>query len=127
MDMSIWTNHPCRADADGADSLAYGPSGGPLKRWLAGVGVALLPIVYGIHCLWTGHAVLPGRHRVSLETSGSTATALAIAYLALGAFIHFHYFWGLHRRLYGWSELLKVLAVLALLGSLGYAAYHIML
>src|SRR5438270_871575 len=68
--MSIWTNNPFRADVDAADSLAHDPSGGPLKMWLAGVGVAMIPTVYGIHCLLAGRAVLPGQNGDSMETSG---------------------------------------------------------
>jgi hypothetical protein len=124
--MSIWTNNPFRADADAAHSLAYGPSGGRLKMWLAGVGMAILPAGYGIHCLFAGRAVLPGQNGDSMEVSGPAAIALAVAYIAVGAFIHFHYFWGLHPKLYRWSDILKVLAVVVFIGGLGYAGYRIM-
>jgi len=123
--MSIWTNNPFKADVDAADSLAHGPSGGLLKMWLVGVGMAMIPASYGIHCLLAGRAVLPGQNGDSMETSGPTAIALAVAYISVGAFIHFHYFWGLHPKLYRWSQFLKVLAVMVFLGSLGYAGYRI--
>lgn len=105
---------------------AYGPSGGRLKMWMAGVGVALIPIVYGIRCLAQGEARLFGRG-ANLDLTGHPAVALSIAYLAVGAFIHFHYFWGLHPRLYPFSLLLKLLAVLVFLGGFGSAVYLIML
>ena len=92
--------------------------------WLLGVGLALVPIGYGVHCLQTGHATFFGRNS-DLELDGSTAVALAIAYIALGAFIHAHWFWGLHPKLEMWSPLLKILAILVFLGGFGYTMYEI--
>jgi hypothetical protein len=125
--MSFWTNNPHRLTTEAAESLAHSPSGGRLKMWLVGVGVALIPVGYGIHCLMTGQARLPGRYGSSLDTHGSTAVALAVAYMAVGAFLHFHYFWGLHARLHVVSPLLKLLAVIAFLGSFGFAVYRILM
>jgi hypothetical protein len=125
--MGLWTNNPLRHTTDAAESLAHAPAGGQLKMWLVGVGLALIPIGYGIHCLLTGHAVLPGRHGSRLDTYGSTATALALAYISLGAFLHFHYFWGLHAHLFVVSQLLKLLSVMVFLASLGYALYRIVI
>ncbi len=124
--MSIWTKNPYEPASDAAESLSENPSGGRAKMWLAGVGFALVPAGYGVHCLRTGHAWLPGQYGSGLDTQGSTAVAIAIAYVALGAFMHFHYFWGLHAKLRGVSPLLKLLAVITFLGSLGYAAYQIL-
>lgn len=92
--------------------------------WLLGFGLALIPIAYGIHCLRTGHSILLGQNS-NLDVAGSTARALAIAYIAAGVFIHAHWFWGLYPKC-GWlSPVLKVLATLVFLGSLGYAGYRI--
>lgn len=60
----------------------------------------------------------PGCHRFQRHT-------LAIAYIAVGAYIHAHWFWGLHPKGEGLSYLLKLLAVLLFLGSFGYAIYKI--
>jgi hypothetical protein len=90
--MSFWTNREHRTGFDDAHDLAYTPSGGRIKMWLAGVGCALVPIIYGSKCLWTGSAKLFGQRANSLELTGPGATALAIAYLAVGFFIHFHFF-----------------------------------
>lgn len=123
--MSYWSRNPHQSTADAADDLAHSPSGGRLKMWLCGVGLASLPIGYGIRCWSTGHAVLPGKG-MELDTYGPTATALAIAYIAIGAFLHFHYFWGLHDRLHGFSPVLKILAVLVFLGAFGRATLLIL-
>lgn len=40
--------------SDGFDDLAYGPSGGRGKQWVAGVVVGALPVIYGIHSIQRG-------------------------------------------------------------------------
>ena len=125
--MSIWTNKEHRTAFDDAEDLAYGPSGGRVKMWLAGVGLALIPLLYGVGCLRSGHARFFGSHGANLDLDGSAAIALAIAYIALGAFVHFHWFWGLHPRLWRFSTALKFVAVLVFLGSFGFTIYRILL
>jgi len=125
--MSFWTSHPNKADAEIAESLAYSPSGGRLKMWLLGAGLALIPIGYGLRCLFTGQALFFARRGAHLEVTGPAAVSLAIAYIAVGMFIHAHWFWGLHPRLEPLSEVLKILSVLVFLAGLGYAIYKILI
>ena len=124
--MSFWTRNPYETDAKVAESLSESPSGGRLKLWLLGAGLALVPIYYGIHCLQTGHATLFGSRGGRLDLTGSAAVSMAITYLAVGVFIHAHWFWGLHPKLEPLSPILKVLAVLVFLGSLGYTGYKVL-
>lgn len=124
--MGFWTNKEHRTAFDDAEDLAYAPSGGPLSMWLLGVGLALVPLSYGVRCLSNGHTRFFGRHGSHLDLTGSAATALAIAYIAVGVFIHAHWFWGLHAKLEPWSYVLKVLSVLVFLGGFGYAIYRIL-
>ncbi len=91
---------------------------------LLGIGFALIPLGYGVHCLFTGHARFYGRHS-NLDLYGSAAIALAIAYISIDVFIHAHWFWGLLGRFQTVSYLLKLLCVLAFLGSFGYTLYKI--
>ena len=123
--MSLWTSNPNKSATDEVESLSYSPSGGRIKMWLLGVGLALIPLCYGVHCWFTGHARFFGRRGSHLDLDGSAAGALAIAYIAVGVFIHVHWFWGLHPRLVPLSKLLKVLAVLVFLGGFGYTIYKI--
>lgn len=123
--MSLWTSNPRKYTTDAIDNLSSSPSGGRIKMWLLGVGLALIPTRYGIHCLWTGQARFYGRGGSHLDLDGSAAVALAIAYIAVGVFIHAHWFWGLHPKLVAWSPLLKILAVLVFLGAFGYTMYQI--
>lgn len=94
--------------------------------WVLGVALALIPIGYGLHCLNTGHARIIGSRGSALDLSGSAAQALAIAYLAVGAFIHAHWFWGLHVRLEPWSPLLKIVSVGVFLGGLGFSVFKVL-
>lgn len=123
--MGFWTNKEHRTGFDDAEDLAYSPSGGMLKMWLAGVGLALIPIGYGIRCLVTGQATLWGRNGSQLDVTGSTATALAIAYIGVGVFMHAHWFWGLQPKFEIVSYILKIVSVLVFIGCLGYVFYRI--
>lgn len=123
--MGFWTNKEHRTGFDEAEDLAYSPDGGLVKMWLLGVGLALIPVVYGIRCLFSGHALLLGQNDSELDATGPTAVALAIAYIAVGIFIHAHWFWGLLPKREIVSYALKFLAVLVFLGSLVYVIYRV--
>jgi len=86
--------------------------------WFIGVCVALLPLGYGVRCLYTGQARFFGRGAY-VDLNGSAAIALGIAWVSVGAFIQFHWFWGLHPRLEPLSYVFKALAALVFLGSFG--------
>lgn len=122
--MGFWTNKTHRTIFDDAEDLGTTPPGGPLKMWLVGVGVALVPIVYGITGLVTGTIMMPARYR-NLPVHGTTAMALSIAYISVGVFIHFHWFWGINERLWRWSLAGKIVAVLVFLGSFGVTCWHL--
>ena len=96
--------------------------------WLGGVCLALVPASYGVHCLISGHAVLPGvpggRYvgiwsGGGLDVYGSAAAALATAYITLGVLVHIQLFWGMHQRTYFICEILTVVALVIFLVSLG--------
>jgi len=123
--MSFWTRNPHEIDVELAESLSHSPSGGRVKMWLLGFGFALVHIYYGIRCLQAGHTTFFGSRGSHLDLTGSSAVAMAIAYIAVGVFIHAHWFWGLHPKLEPLSSILKVLALLVFLGGLGYTVYRI--
>jgi hypothetical protein len=123
--MSFWTNREHHTGFDDAHDLAYTPSGGRLKMWLAGVVCALVPVLYGSWCLWIGSTKLFGRRGSALALTGDSGFSLAIAYIAVGAFIHFHFFWGLHPRLHRVSELMKLATVVVFLVSFGFALFKV--
>ncbi len=98
----------CDQTADNAVAFeGCEPSSGWKERWIGGLGVALIPIVYGLYCLYSGHAVFLRRRKGFIDLQGWDAVVMAIAWIALGAFLHFEYFWGRHPRLRAWSGRLK--------------------
>ncbi|MDB6138981.1 MAG: hypothetical protein JWO94_2053 [Verrucomicrobiaceae bacterium] len=100
------------------------PSRGRVTQWTGGLGVAL----FFHHLRLAGpaqHATLIGRNG-SIELGGDAATALACAYVALGAFCHFHWFWGLHARLWEHAQTLKTLALLVFLPCFLFTLYRIL-
>ena len=126
MFMGFWTNKQHRSAFDDAEDLAYPPSGGRIKLWLLGVGLATIPIGYGVCCLKIGHAMLFGENS-NLNVTGSGAFALGLSYIAIGLFMHAHWFWGLQPKFESVSCILKFLAVLLFLGSFGYAIYRVVI
>jgi hypothetical protein len=123
--MKTWTRKDRRVYADTAERLAENPSGGRVKQWLAGVFLAAWPIVYGIVCIERGHTALPGRSWLAGKSNvtGDAGLWLAVAYIAFGAFLHFHYFWGLSERLVLFSRFPKALALLVFASSFFYALF----
>ena len=124
--MGFWTNKYHRTGFDDAEDLAYEPEGGRVKMWLMGVAAASAPIVYGIYCLHTCHATLIGKNSSNMELNGSAAKGLAIAIIAIGAFIHFHWFWGLNKKLLPFSPLGKLFSAIVFLISIGYTTCKIL-
>jgi hypothetical protein len=100
------------------------PSSGWKEMWIGGIGMALIPVGYGVYCLYTGHAYFPRRHGPILDLQGWEAVVLAIAYIAVGAFLHFKFFWGRHPRLRSRSSRLKQGALLIFLSGFVYAAFR---
>ena len=102
-----------------------------LTMWLAGVGLALIPVAYGAYCLVSGHTILPGDTGPmgggpDLNVYGPAAVALAIAYIALGVLGHLHWFWGSYPRLSFPCAVLKVVILLVFVGTLSFAICRIL-
>lgn len=106
------------------DDLAHIPSGGPAKKWFVGFMIAAMPVIYGIYCIYRGHATLFGTRRSHETLTGEAGLSLAIAYISLGAFLHFQYFWGLSDRLWRYSQRLKLISLLIFLPAFIYAHYR---
>ena len=98
------------------------PPSGWKEMWIGGIVVALLPVGFGVYCLCTGHAYFPRRHGRGLDLQGREAMVLAISYIALGAYLHFAWFWGRHPRLRSWSARLGRAAMIVFLSGLGVTA-----
>ena len=110
---------------DDTDSLAYGPAGGRGTQIFAGVFIALIPIIYGIYCIDRGWTPLFGSNSPSLIMRGFEGQVLAAGYMALGAFCHFHWYWGLHPRLCRYSQALKKVSLVAFLLPLLWVIWQV--
>ena len=122
--MGMWTNKDHRTVMNDAEDLACPSAGGPWTKWFGGCVVPLVIMIYSIVCLWRGSTTLPGRRSSGMEITGTDGVILAIAYLALGAFAHFHCFWGLHGRLANYSQALKGVSLLIFLPCLCLVVWH---
>lgn len=95
--MSLWTRPVTRDAYDGIDSLSSSASGGVWKRLLVGIGLALAVVAYAIYSIEVGRIYIPGGRHGGYLTGGLVPYA-AVSYFGIGAFVHFHYFWGLLTR-----------------------------
>lgn len=120
----IWSSKAPETLADDIDSMAYPPSGGRRRQWQAGFFLALLPVIYGLYGLHEGESALPWRD--ALPMKGEAGAALSAAWISAGAFLHFHYFWGLSDRLWRFSQPLKGLSLIAFLVAFVYAHYRVL-
>ena len=124
--MFIPTLRHLRGLLSAGSSLGGEPTGGPFKMWFWGVAVALIPLGYGVVCLFTGRASIIGRGGESAVFRGAEAVALAIGYISVGAFLHFRYFWGLHERLRDRYQVFIMLSILGIVGSCLYTFYSLL-
>ncbi len=104
-----------------ASALSGTTEAGPVKRWIYGLGGAGLLVAYGLWLLlsnWPPVVVIARGGRVT----GLAAVALCVAPMAFGVFLHFHFLWTPHERLWrigGWG---KTACAAILVLCLGYFA-----
>ena len=93
-----------------------------VSKWLVGVGVALVPAMYGMYCILTGSAIWPSDPETgggTLEVHGTAAVAVGVAFIGAGLLIHAHWFWDEHSRYPFVAVPLKTFAVLAITLGIG--------
>jgi hypothetical protein len=107
-----------------AEGLFESAGKGPLSIWRDGVVLALLPALYGLFPLISGHVYLGGRGRGgAVELHGGQARAVGVAAIALGIAIHVHFFWGAHETLSEYHGRGLLGAALLFFGALAYLGY----
>ena len=121
--MSVWNNDDHQTSLDDLDDLAHAPSGSPWMKWLLGWVAPVAIVAYSLVSMNRGSITLPGEH-ASMTVTGDNASILAAAYIALAAFLHFHFFWSLHPRLWRYAQALKVVALLTFLPCLFIVLYR---
>ncbi len=105
------------------ETFTHPAEGGPWKRKLLGYLVPTLIAFYAIvYGLVVGHIILPiDEYKGALN--GNAARWLGISYLAVAAFMHFHFGWGLGSTLWPHSQKGKWISVFIFVPSLAVALY----
>jgi hypothetical protein len=85
------------------------PEGGPWKRRLLGYVIPTFIVGYALIGFVEADVDLFVRHPI--DFTGLAARLLAISYLAVAAFMHFHWGWGLSQRLWPHSQRYKYFAI----------------
>lgn len=90
--------------------------------WIVGVGVAMVPFLYGIFNILSQKALLTSRTgRLNLD--GNPAIAMGITLIGFALLIHAKWFWERHPKLQDYSEAFMAIGLIALIGGLGYIGY----
>lgn len=72
--------------------------GGSVKKWLFGYLIPCVILVYATWAVIKGEIHLP--HRSGKDFTGTPARCLAITYLSIAIWHHFHWGWGLSHQLW---------------------------
>ena len=121
-----WYHNTDKGIGDLAGLLGGPTEAGPTKRWIYGIAVAAVPIAYGIWGLVHGGTILYGRGG-ALRLKGSASIAMSLAYLAVGLFLHCHFFWSSHKKLWRAAGVAKALSAILFIVSIGFVVYKAVL
>jgi len=116
----MWFRTPNRHVSAYDDDWEDFPNGGPFGKWLGGMLLPLCAVAYGLSCLISGHGIFPGGQSGPMDLSGPSAVAFGTAVIAVGTFLHCHYFWGNIYHLSAWALLGKIVSLIAFIGGLGF-------
>lgn len=105
------------------DDLVDIPAAGPLPKWVGGIIVPIAAIAYGVPCLITGHGVM-GNRQTATDLYGPDAIAFGLACVAVGLFMHCHFFWGNIFHQAPIAVLGKIAALILFISSTGYLLIH---
>ncbi len=84
-------------------------------QWVLGATLPACFLSYGVRTIATRHASYA--NHVSIDLRGFDAVAYGISMLAVGLFLHFHYFWGNVFNQAWWAVLGKILSAAAFIAS----------
>jgi len=79
------------------------------KKWLGGVLLAIVLVVYGLNVLWAGHASIQTRRgiltRQSIELDGFDAKLYGVMVIVAAAALHCGLYWRVHDRYWRYGEI----------------------
>jgi hypothetical protein len=117
--------HNYRGLVDIAEDFGESTSAGHVQRWVVGVGLASLVMLYSTICMVNQHAFfLQSRPLKIIELHGFSAVSVGGVYFAAALFMHCHWFWSAHPVYYGYGQLGKIVSLVGILGGLGCLFYN---
>lgn len=114
------SSNPSAYDDDWEDQ----PGQGPVYQWGLGVVVPLALIVCGAFGIITRQIGFGGRG-VAMTLHNANAIAFGVAWVAAGAFLHCHYFWG---NIYdqAWGAVIgKIVSAIVFIVGMGYVLVRV--
>ena len=106
------------------DGLENDAPADPYSRWCGGVITAAIPVVIGVLAAVGQRAYFLSRSGGIAGYGGKGAIALGVACIAIGLFLHGHYFWAGSSRYFLVSQILKPIALLLLAGAMGFVVLN---
>jgi hypothetical protein len=94
------------------------PGQGPFYQWFMGAALPLAILAYGICVITTHEATFGANQFQPMQLEGPNATALGVAAVSLGLFLHCHYFWGNIYNQAWFAVLGKILAACGFIAGL---------
>ena len=99
------------------DDFEDQPAQSWFHQWILGASLPACFLSYGLRTILTGHATYA--HNASMDLRGIDAVAYGVSMLAIGLFLHFHYFWGNVYSQAWWAVLGKIVSAAAFIASMG--------
>lgn len=124
--MKFWIASENRSPGNLVRELGNPPKAGLGEMWLGGVLLAALLVIVGAGILLKGSATLRSSlARGEVPLTGTAAIAFAVAFIAAGAFLHFHFFWGMSRSRQALSRGGKIVSLLTITTCFGYIVWRV--
>lgn len=118
----IWTrkDHGIR----NLESLLQSSGRGSLTMLRTGVVLAVIIACVGLLPLISGQADFRTGRGGRIHLVGTEARALGVAVLAAAAFIHFHFYWGAHKKLSEHQGIGKIVAFAVFIAAVAFLVYR---
>lgn len=109
---------PSKAVLHAAEQLAEATDVSPVKRWIYGICIALAFGAFGVGCIVQRNLIVDG-----LPLTAQATVAAGVLCLAIGAFLHAHFFWSADPRFCRLAQAGKVVSALVVLAALLFLAW----
>ncbi|WP_442508299.1 hypothetical protein SH528x_007265 [Novipirellula sp. SH528] len=112
---------------DLADRLTEPPNGGPIQMWSVGAFLSAVVTFFGVSCCITQRATTlnittrgfrPLGRGLWVDIAGTHAVTFGLLLIGIGLFMHFHWFWGNHKRLFLYHEIPKYAAAVGVIAAM---------